>query len=151
MKTGYAKTNWLVCFLGIAGIAATVVAARTYFDLEQKTEVATARVATFQRLCQDQCLSMVLRDIRAGDTTAAAQRLDLLLCGNVLRTEEERAAADPQLSSYIEEAFKRIAMTRPPSAEGAGAKADRESSTGSAAAQRILAKALATTHTAQVK
>jgi hypothetical protein len=149
MKTRYVNMKWLVSLAGIAVVAATVVVAKTYFDLEQEAEAAAAFGATSERLCQDQRLSLVLKDIHDGDTKSAAERLDLILCGNILRTEGERASADAQTGAYIEAAFRRIATTRPLLVEGGGAGASRESGNDQIAAQHILAKALATLHTAQ--
>ena len=149
MKTRAVRTNWLLSCAGIAVVAATMVAAKTYLDLEQKAEAAARFGATSERLCQDQTLSLVLKDIHDGNTKSAAERLDLILCGNILRTEEERASADAQTGAFIEAAFRRIATTRPLLAEGGGAGASGESGNDQFAAQHILAKALATVHTAQ--
>jgi len=152
MNTRYLKIDWLIPFVGIVVIAGSLVAARSYFDFERKADAAEAFAATLDRLFHDQQLSMVLEKIHQGEVAAAAQRLDLLLCGDVIRADLELASADAGTRAAVEDAFRRIAMIRPKTAAGGTTGSAREPSDGQIEAQRILTLALgAAAHTAQAK
>jgi hypothetical protein len=134
--------NWLIPVLGIAVVAGSLVAATTYRDLERQTQAAEACTATLDRLCEDLQISSMLKTIQDGKVEGAAQRLDLLLCGDILRTESELESADAFTRRCAEDAFRRIAQTRPKMADAA-AGGSVQRSTDSTAAQRILELALA--------
>jgi hypothetical protein len=142
MKTTQLKMNWLIPVLGIAVVAGSLVAGTTYRDLERQTQATEASTATLDRLCEDLQIGSMLKTIQDGKVEGAAQRLDLLLCGDILRTESELESADAFTRRCAEDAFRRIAQTRPKAANEA-AVGSTQRCTDSAAAQRILELALA--------
>ena len=74
MKTRNLKLSWLIPVMGIALLAAGVVAGKTHLDLERKIQSAEFRLATVDHLFQDYQLSVALRTMRDGDPSTAAQR-----------------------------------------------------------------------------
>jgi hypothetical protein len=97
---------------------------------------------TLDRLSRDHTLSLVLRTLHDGEVDKAAQRLDLLVCWDILRADAELASADPQTRAWAENIFRRIARVRPKTAEDAAGGSTPESGGVRAAAQRILELAL---------
>jgi outer membrane murein-binding lipoprotein Lpp len=143
MKTTYLKMNWLILLLGIAVVAGSLVAGAAYRDLERKIQTAEAYSATLDRLYQDHQLSAALKTIHEGAADAAAQRLDLLLCDNILLTNEELLTADPGARAYVEDSFRRIAMLRPKTPASGAAGSTQVCNNDQESAQRILELALA--------
>ena len=150
MKTRYIKIDWLIPVLGIAVVAGSLLAGTTYLNLERKIHADEAFTATLDRLYQDQQLSAALKTIHDGEVGVAAQRLDLLLCGHILRTNSELASADPRTRTFVEDAFRRMARVRPKSPNGAATGSAQECSDDQTAAQRILDLALASDHSTQI-
>jgi hypothetical protein len=143
MKTRYLKMNWLIPVLGIAVVGGGLVAGTIYLDLERQLHAEQAFTATLDRLFQDQQISAALKRIHDGEAEGAAQRLDMLLCGNILRTDAELASADARTRAYMQLTFRRIARLRPKTADGAVTGSTHECDGDRAAAQRILELALA--------
>ena len=143
--------DWLIPVLGIATVAGSLVAGSTYLNLERKLHADEAFMATLDRLYQDQKLSAALKTIQEGKVDVAAQRLDVLLCGDILMTNSELASADARTRSYVEDAFRRIARVRPKSAAGTAAGSAQACAYDQTAAQRILELALAGDHSKQTK
>jgi hypothetical protein len=142
MKTRYWKTDWLVPLAGVAVVAGCLMAATTYFRLERTAQAADALGATIDHLFEDQRLSMVLNRIHGGEVDGAAQHLDQLLCGDILRLNAGLESADAQTRAYVEDAFRRIARLRPKTGEGVAGVSTPAYSADQAAAERILALAL---------
>ena len=138
MKTRYLKINWLIPLLGIAVVAGSLVAVTTYLDLERKIQAAEAYSATVAVCIKDYQLIAVLKTIHDGEVDAAARRLDLILCGDVLKTDAELASADARTRTFVEDAFRRIALLRPKVAHSAAAGSAQECGDDQTAAQRIL-------------
>ena len=111
MKTENLKLSWLIPVMGIALFAAGVVAGKTYLDLERMIQSAEFRSATVDHLFQDYQLSVALRTMRDGDPSTAAQRLDRLLCENILRIDSELESADDGTRAYVKNAFASIAVS----------------------------------------
>jgi hypothetical protein len=151
MKTRYLKMNWLIPALGIAMVAGSLVAGKAYLDLERKTHADEALTATLDRLYEDLQISSTLKTIHDGKVEGAVQRLDLLLCGNILRTDSELESADAQTRIYVQDAFRRMALLRPKTANEAAATSTEACADDRAAAQRILELALAHNPGAQTK
>ena len=112
MKTRYLKIDWLIPVLGIAVVAGSLVAATTYLDLERKAQAEESFTATLDRLYEDQQLSTALKTLHDGAVDAGVQRLDLLLCGHILRTDSELASAGARTRTFVEDAFRRIAQVQ---------------------------------------
>jgi len=151
MKTKCIKIDWLIPFVGVAVVAATVVAATTYLDLERKIQGAAAFNATLERLHQDRQVSLALREIHEGKAKEAAQRLDVVLCQNILRTDAELGLADAWARTFVEDVFREMALFRPSSAQGGAAGAAEARSIEQLAAERILNRALGIAHTARAQ
>ena len=151
MKTSYLKMNWLFPVLGITVVAGTVLAARTYLDVERRTHAEETLTTTIDRLYQDHQLSAVLKSIHDGQADAAARRLDMILCGNILRLDAESASADARTRGYVQDAFQRMALVRPKTANGAMAGSAQECNDDRAAAEKILTIALASARNTQTK
>jgi hypothetical protein len=117
MKTNYIKLNRLIPVLGIALVAAGVMAAATYLGLERKIHSGQAFAATLDRLYQDQQLCSTLRTLHDGDVSAATQRLDLLLCDDILTLNAQLASADDLTRTYVKNAFAHLAVIRPKNAQ----------------------------------
>jgi hypothetical protein len=143
MKTKQFKMNWLITMLGIAVVAGSLVAGTTYRSLERETQANEALTATLDRLQHDLEISSTLKTIHDGNVDGAAQRLDLLLCGNILRTNAELESADVETRVHVQDAFRRKALLRPKTANGAAAAPTQECTDDRATAQRILELALA--------
>jgi len=151
MKTRYLKLEWLIPVMGTAVVAAGLVAGITYLDLERKIHADEAFNATLDRVSHDQKLSAVLKTLHDGETGGAAQRLDLLLCGDILRTNSELGSAYARTRSVVEDAFRKIARLRPKTADGRGASSTQACNDDQVAAQRILELSLAGDHGTQTK
>jgi hypothetical protein len=147
-KTNGMKTNRIIIdraipWLGLGLITGVVILAATYLGFEQKTRSAEASTAMLDRLFHGQQLSAALKKIHDGEAAAAAQNLDLLLCGDILLINAELPSADPETRALVQKAFQRIAKTRPKT-EGADPDPMREHVVDQVAAERVLALALAT-------
>ncbi len=152
MKLTDLKTNWLFPFLGVAVVVGAVVTATAYVDSEREGDAAEAFAATLDRLFHDQQLSMALEQIHQGAVPAAAQRLDLLLCEDVVLADLELASADALTRAAVEDAFRRIALIRPRTVAAGATGPDQEPGDRQVEAERILTLALGTAaHTAQAK
>ena len=152
MKLRDLKMNWLFPFVGIAVVVGTMVMATTYIELERRADAAEAFAATLDRLFHDHQLSMALEQIQQGEVAAAAQRLDLLLCEDVVRADLELASADPPTRAVVEDSFRRIALIRPNSTAGGAAGSAQKPTDGQLEAERILTLALgAAAHAARAK
>jgi hypothetical protein len=142
MKLRDLKVDWLVLLVGIAVAAGTVVVTRAYFDFERKADAAEALAATLERLFHDQQLSMALEQIQKGDVAAAAQRLDLMLCGDIVRADLELPSADALTQAAVQDVFRRIALIRPKTAPPSSADSADPWLERQAEAQRILTLAV---------
>lgn len=151
MKTRYIKMDWLMPVLGIAVVAGSIVAGSTYLDLVRRTQADEAFTTTLDRLYQDEKLSMVLKSCHDGNMAGAVQRLDWLVCANIIRTDAEQASADARTQAYVKEVFRRIALIRPRTARGPAAGPAQDCCDDQTAAERILDLTLASEHIAQAK
>ena len=140
MKTPYIRIDRLIPWLGIALVAAGFAAAATYLDLERKVHSGEAFAATLDRLYQVQKLNAALKTLRDGDAGTAAQRLDLLLCDNILTLNSELASADDRQRAYVKDAFLTIARLRPKNPDTTTGVA-QELNNDQIAAEQILAQA----------
>ena len=151
MKTNYLKMNWLIPTLGIAVVAGTYLAATTYLDLARKTEAEQAFVVTVDRVYQAQQLSMALKTIQEGEIKGAAQRLDVLLCNQILRLDSELASSDARTKALVGMAFQRIAAGRPKAGSGPLAGSAQAVVDARTAAEKILTINLASARSTQTK
>ncbi len=144
--------NWLFPSVGIAAVVGGLVMAAAYVELERKNDAAQAFAATLDRISHDHQLSMALAQIQQGEVVAAAQRLDLLLCEDVVRADLELPSADPLTRAVVDDSFRRIALIRPNSKAGGAAGSAQNPTDGQLEAERILTLALgAAAHTARAK
>ena len=139
MKADFIRISWLIPVLGLALVAAGVMVGATYLGLERQIDSGQAFAATLDRLYQDQKLSVVLKTLHDGDVALAAQRLDILLCENILAVNSEIASADSRQQAYVQDAFVRIAQLRPKNAHTKSAA--QELNNDQIEAERILTEA----------
>jgi hypothetical protein len=141
MNTNHVRAGRAISWLVLALVAAGLVAAATYLNLERKNESAQAFRATLDRLNHEQQLSAALKKIHGGEVEQAARSLDLLLCGEILLTNAELPCADAETRAIVQDTFRRIALARPKT-EGAAGVSTQEHVNDQVAAERILACAL---------
>lgn len=147
MKTTF-EAKWVAPLIGVAVVGVGLLAATNYVNLEQQAAAAQAVTVTLDRLYQDQRMGAVLKAMHEGEVGAAAQRLDVLLCQDILRLNSQLSEADPSTQAFINDAFCRIAMLRPKPGVGAGSG---EYMPEQAAAERILSLAAGGGHVAQTQ
>ena len=148
MKKENVMGKWLAPLLGAAVVGGGVFAATTYVNLEERTYAAQTASATIDRLYRDQRLSTALKAIHEGRVEEGAQRLDLLLCQDVLHLNEQMETADAATRSYVSDAFRRVALSRP---KGPAGVAGGDYTEDQAAAERILAQAVGGEHLAKTQ
>ena len=136
--------NRFIPLLGIVLVVGGIMAAATYRDLERKSQAAQAFMVTLDRLWHDQQLSAALKTIREGDVDAAAQRLDLLLCDDILAVDSQLASANNTDRGYVQDVLATIARLRPRNSKTI-AGATQEVSNDQTRAERILMRAWAET------
>ena len=152
MKTRSPRIDWLTPFVGIAVVIGTMVAARAYLALERKADAAAAFGVTLDRLFHDQELSMALEQVRRGEVAVAAQRLDRLLCQDVIQADSDLDTADALTRATVQDALRRIALIRPKVATGEVSGSTKQPTEGQLEAERILTLALGmAAHAAQAK
>jgi hypothetical protein len=140
MNTKRFKKDWLVVVVGAAVVASGLAVRNGLVEQQRSSSRAEALNAALSQIYQDQNISVVLRQLQAGDVGAARQRLDRLLCGNILHLEKEFGSADAETRTCVSEAWRRIARVRPqPALDGSAP----EPTPDQIAAQRILTEALA--------
>jgi hypothetical protein len=142
------KVDWLAPLVGIAVVAGSVMAATTYVNLERRVYAEEALTVTLDNLYQNEKLSVALRALHDGQIDAAAQRMDLLLCQNVLRLDSQMSSPDPRTRVYVGDALRRIAQLRPRHGVIASGL---EYTQDQAAAEQILVRALDNSSFAQSK
>jgi hypothetical protein len=140
MKTRYLKKDWLILLLGLALVAGGFAATTTYLGLERKVSSGEAFSATLDRLYQSQKLSAALKTLHDGDMATAVQRLDLLLCDNILMINSDLALADDLKRAHVKDVFRKIALLRPQNPSTI-AGATLEISNDQIEAEKILAQA----------
>jgi hypothetical protein len=113
MKTRYIQMRRLAPILGLVLVAVGGVGSATYFNLERKIKASEALSAKMDRLCQDHTISAVLKTIQEGDVAGGAQRLDLMLCDDLLQLGSQMESADPERQAYTQRLLARIARLRP--------------------------------------
>ena len=94
VKTRCFRIDWLIPVLGIGVVAGFLVAATSYRAFQRQADVEGAFMPTLDRLSHDHTLRLALKTLHDGRVDEAAQRLDLLLCWEILRADAELASAD---------------------------------------------------------
>jgi hypothetical protein len=113
MKAKWIRINWAIPVVGIALLAGGVIAAGTYLSVERKIQGCEAFSVTLDRLYAGERLSSVLKTFQEGDASAARQRVDLLLCSEVLAANSRLASATDAERVYAQHIFAQIARKRP--------------------------------------
>ncbi len=140
MTRKHLKTERLILLLGIALTAGGVALAAAYINLERRIHSTEAFMVTVDHLYQDQALSQVLKALHEGNAGLAAQRLDLLLCDDILRLDAELASTEAPQVAFVKAYFARIARIRPsnpPTAAGAAQELNNDQ----IEAEKVLARA----------
>jgi hypothetical protein len=136
------RIDWLIPVLGIVIVVGFVVVAVTYRGLEGQADEETAFTPVLDRLCRDHGLSLVLRMMHEGSFDEAAERLDLLLCWDVMRADVEMARADARTRAWGEDILRMIARLRPKMERKTGAGPALESGDAREEAERVLERVL---------
>ncbi len=144
VKTRCFKIDWLVPIPGIVVLAGCLWAATTYRGFEQQVDADETLTPTLDRLTFDLTLSLALKQLHDGEVEKAAQRLDLLLCWDILRADTELASADDRTRAWIEDTLRRIARTRPKTTEPAVVPSVPNPGGTQEEAQRVLVRVLKT-------
>jgi hypothetical protein len=118
MKNTTISINWLVPILGIAWLAGGLMGAATHSKLEQntKTHSGEASCAILDRLRLDWRICGALRSMHEGGVNAAVQKLDLVLCDDIIAINSELASAEAADRAFVTNAFESFARVRPKSA-----------------------------------
>jgi hypothetical protein len=117
MKSIHIRINALIPALGIALVIGGLLVAMIYQKLEEHSKVAEASITRAVYLYHDLQLCAALRTMREGDATAAEQRLDRVLCNDIVALNSQLPSADAEEQAYVKNAFARFALIRPRSAE----------------------------------
>lgn len=128
MKRKY-LINGLVTLVAFAAVIAGYVGTYTYTNFQRQIRWHEGFAAVLDRIYYDQMVSSSLKSIKQGDIAGAAQRLDITLCGDILRLNAELVDADGQMRRYVEGSLRQMARIRPKTAElpNAGEPITRES------------------------
>jgi hypothetical protein len=151
MKTTWFKSSWVIPLLGIAVAVGAMLVRINYLRLEQEARSADVLQAMMDRLYHDQHLSVALKELHNGEVDAAVQRLDVVLCDDIIRLNSELEGADEHTKACVGEVFQRIARVRPANPAPANSGTAPGWADTQAAAQRILALAMANAPRAENK
>jgi len=120
MKTDSIRINWMMPVVGIVLTACALMAAAPYLGIKRFNHASQDFGATLDRLYQDQKLSAALKEIHKGDVGTAAQRLDMMLCNDIVRVNSQLGSASDAERVFVRGIFARIARVRPNNAETTG-------------------------------
>jgi len=113
MQPKHFKTNWLVSGFALLLAAGTVGANLAYWDCQERIQAHEKLNAVVDRIYIDQQVSSVLKQIHDGETEPASQRLDAVLCGDILRLDAELGTLDDHTREFVLASFERLARIRP--------------------------------------
>jgi hypothetical protein len=113
MKDKNINIKWLMPGLGIAVVAGALMGAATYSKLQQQAHSNENFYAMLQRLKLDAGICAGLRALHEGDVNSAAQRLDRLLCDDILRLNSELPSLEGADRAFMQNTFARCALVRP--------------------------------------
>jgi hypothetical protein len=116
------KLRWLIAVLTIAAIGGGYPAAQSYLETQSRIRSAQTANAVLDRLAQDQKLNTILKLLQTGAVEEATQRLNYLLCVNIVDVNSQLASVDDRGRAFAQNAFSRMAQCRPkPSPEALAA------------------------------
>jgi hypothetical protein len=141
MTTRCFRMDWLFPVLGVAVLVCVCAGTIAHKKVERRVVAEETCVPALNRLRHDHALSLALRALHEGRADEASQRLDLLLCWDILSTDAELASADPALRDWAQSVLARIAVARPN--KGATTASDPSSGGIQEEAQRVLERAVA--------
>ncbi len=113
MQPKHFKTNWLMSGFALVLAAGTVGANLAYWDCQERIQAHEKLNAVVDRIYIDQQVSSVLKQMRNGEAEPASQRLDGVLCGDILRLDAELGALDDHTRQFVLASFERMARVRP--------------------------------------
>jgi hypothetical protein len=140
MKDKNINIKWLMPSLGIALVAGGLIGAETYVELTRKAHSKETFYAMLQRLNLDAGICAGLRALQEGDVNSAAQRLDRLLCDDILTLNSELTSLEGADRTFMKNAFARCALVRPTCA-ALQARTSQQPNDDEAKAERLLAEA----------
>jgi hypothetical protein len=113
MKNNSINVKWLIPALGIGLIGGGFLGATTHSKLERLHRSGEAEYAALGRLTFDASLCQVLRMLHEGNVPPAAQRLDVLLCDDILALNSELAPLEGADRGFVSNTFRRLSLVRP--------------------------------------
>jgi hypothetical protein len=117
MKTDSMRINWMLPVVGIVLTAYALMAAAPYLGIKRFNHAGRDLGGTLDRLYQDQKLSAALKEIHKGDVDTAAQRLDMMLCSDIVRVNSQLGSASDAEKVFVRGVFAKIARVRPKNSE----------------------------------
>ncbi len=137
------KLKWFAAFLAIAAIGAGYPAVQTYLESQSQIRSEEKANALLDRLAQDQHLNTILRLLKAGAVEEATQRLNYLVCGDIVNVHALLASTDDRTRAFAQQTFSRMAQCRPKPSPAAVADFHGQRYYEEVEAERIFAKAVA--------
>jgi len=137
------KSNWVIPALGIVLVGGALAGATAYLNIERGIHSAETYGAMLDRLYCDQQVSIVLRKLHDGDVGLATQKLDMMLCGEVIKIDSQLASVDERARKFALDSFRRIAHFRPRVSETSPEGTSHPRCDDQLTAQKILALAAA--------
>ncbi len=142
MKSSGIRINWAIPVIGIAIIAAGVMAAASHLDYQRKVRLSEASRETLDHLFKAVQLSRTLKAIHEGDVREVARRVEAALCEEIVAVNSRLPAASEGDRTIIKSTFARLEALRPETAELFSGVSE-ELPTAEIEANRILAEARA--------
>ena len=137
MKRPESKLTWMAAaIMGIVLTAGATLGTMEYLRIQERIHSQEVLNVMLDRIYFDERVGLVLKQIRQGETGAAAHALDMALCGDIIRLDSELASRDQLSRRLVRDGFAQLARLRP--------KVAVPTDSDQLAAQKILAVAVET-------
>ena len=137
MKRPESKLTWMAAaIMGIVLTAGATLGTMEYLRIQERIHSQEVLNVMLDRIYFDERVGLVLKQIRQGETGAAAHALDMALCGDIIRLDSELASRDQLSRRLVRDGFAQLARLRP--------KVAVPTDSDQLAAQKILAVAVKT-------
>ncbi len=136
------KTSYLIkTLLGVVAIVALMggfLATAAFVNVQRQIRWHERMAVLLDRVYYDQRVGGALKQISEGDVRAAAQRLDLALCSDILRLNSQLELADDYTRSYVEASLRQLSHVRPKTVALSGASSPDAYDGDQIAAEKLL-------------
>ena len=150
MKRNYSKINLVIAAVGMAVAVGAIAVGSAYVRLQREIRWHENFGALVDRAYYDQRVTSVLKLYHDGQAAAAVQKLDVVLCGDIIRMDADTAPADSQTRQFALETFRKIARERPKVLASVAGNSPERPIDDQLTAQRVLASACAEGETGAV-